>query len=540
MPGRVSDCKTSTSPVTQDPKPNCPTGQYSHPLPDAVVVDMFTDEYISPDDPSYGTLITNRGIAGKWEEVSGSYGCHIAVRSTGGNLSFADMAKGVRDAFVEIMERRGEEELDKSKTYQAAGKVFHVFICAPETITAAELGNLASAARAAKAAKDMKDALNALKTNVYTGVAIVVVESICEHGPEPKLPDDNDATPDPTPTPTATPAPPPTPQQELDALEKQLTDLTASPDCSWGCGVLGVRVRGKAPLVWDDVCCWARIGSTERGISGMQVSSTRDVGVAGGGGQVAAHSGLFALGRFADGLGLGEALSAAVPNAGERAPSHDRGKVLVHLLLVLAGGGEACSDIEHLRAQPVLFGEVASDSTLYRALRGLGPDVVEALVGAVAGVRAGVWERRGDASGSAPVVLDIDSTLVEVHSENKQGAAAHFKGGFGFHPMLCATDAGEPLSIKLRAGNAAANDICDHIEVLDAAIAQLPAAVAGGHREGDGQAPLREVHLRVDAAGCSARIAEACRDRDVGFFMTARSNHQVEGACQFLCVRGVV
>ena len=52
-------------------------------------------------------------------------------------------------------------------------------------------------------------------------------------------------------------------------------------------------------------------------------------------------------------------------------------------------------------------------------------------MGAVAGVRAGVWERRGDAAG--PVVLDIDSTLVEVHSEGKERAAAHFKGGYGFH-----------------------------------------------------------------------------------------------------------
>ena len=49
-------------------------------------------------------------------------------------------------------------------------------------------------------------------------------------------------------------------------------------------------------------------------------------------------------------------------------------------------------------------------------------------------MRARVWERLGDMSD--PVVLDIDSTLVEVHSGNKQGAAAHFKGGFGFHPML--------------------------------------------------------------------------------------------------------
>ena len=98
--------------------------------------------------------------------------------------------------------------------------------------------------------------------------------------------------------------------------------------------------------MWDDACCRARIGSTERGISEMDCSSTCDVRVTAGGDQVAAHGGLFVLGRFADGLGLGEALSAVLPPSGERAPSHDRGKVLVHVLLMLAGGGEACSDIE--------------------------------------------------------------------------------------------------------------------------------------------------------------------------------------------------
>jgi hypothetical protein len=34
------------------------------------------------------------------------------------------------------------------------------------------------------------------------------------------------------------------------------------------------------------------------------------------------------------------------------------------------------------------------------------------------------------------VVLDIDATLVEVHSDGKDGAAAHYKRGFGFHPLL--------------------------------------------------------------------------------------------------------
>ena len=262
----------------------------------------------------------------------------------------------------------------------------------------------------------------------------------------------------------------------------------------------------------------------------MDCSSACDVRVTGGGDQVAAHGGLFVLGRFADGLGLGEALSAVVAPGGERAPVHDRGKVLVHALLMLAGGGGACSDIEHLRAQPVLFGRVASDSTLYRTLRGLGPEAVQLLLAAVASARGAVWERRGDTAGSAGVVLDIDSTLVEVHSENKAGAAAHFKAGFGFHPMLCAPSDGEPLSIMLRPGNAAANNIADRIGVLDAAVAQLPEAVAAGHRA-SGEAPApRQVQLRVDAAGCSTQIAQACRQRNIEFFMTARSNDGVTTA----------
>src|SRR5438045_3350878 len=90
--------------------------------------------------------------------------------------------------------------------------------------------------------------------------------------------------------------------------------------------------------------------------------------VEGGGDQVVAHVGLHVLGAFADRLGLGDALSAAIPITGERAPLHDRGKVLAQAMLMLAGGGEACADIEHLRAQATLFGAVPSDSTLHRTI----------------------------------------------------------------------------------------------------------------------------------------------------------------------------
>ncbi len=112
-----------------------------------------------------------------------------------------------------------------------------------------------------------------------------------------------------------------------------------------------------------------------------------------------------------------------VPVSGERAPLHDRGKVLVQAMLMLAGGGEACADIEHLRSQPALFGAVASDSTLYRSLRAIDESTLAGLWEAMSEVRAEVWRRSAATTGTAPVVLDIDSSLHQIHSENKDQAA---------------------------------------------------------------------------------------------------------------------
>ena len=165
----------------------------------------------------------------------------------------------------------------------------------------------------------------------------------------------------------------------------------------------------------------------------VNANSTVPVVVEAGGDGVVAHVGLHTLGLFADRLGLGDSLSARFPVSGERHPVHDRGKVLVQAMLMLAGGGEACADIEHLRSQPVLFGAVPSDSTLYRTFRLIQPGVLTGLWEATAKVRAGVWRRSAATTGTAPVVLDIDASLHEVHSDNKKQAAPTYKGGYGFH-----------------------------------------------------------------------------------------------------------
>ena len=90
------------------------------------------------------------------------------------------------------------------------------------------------------------------------------------------------------------------------------------------------------------------------------------VQVMAGDGQVVSQVGLHLLGELSDRLGLSSAYSAAVPWSGERAPAHDRGRLLTQVAVMVAGGGECLADMGALRHQPALFGDVASAPTIWR------------------------------------------------------------------------------------------------------------------------------------------------------------------------------
>jgi hypothetical protein len=126
---------------------------------------------------------------------------------------------------------------------------------------------------------------------------------------------------------------------------------------------------------------------------------------------------------------------------------------------------------------------------------------------------------------SGPVVLDIDASLVQVHSENKAGTAASYKGGFGFHPMFCFADAtGEALASVLRPSNAAANSVVDVLSVLN--------DVGGAARPGDPSrttvprsSPTRHATLTADplvAGGDSIRLPRAPHGRSPAGYPSSR------------------
>ena len=160
-------------------------------------------------------------------------------------------------------------------------------------------------------------------------------------------------------------------------------------------------------------------------------------------------------------------------------PLHDRGKVLVQSCLMLAGGGESCADIEHLRLQEDLFASVPSDTTVFRTFHEMTPSTEDGDRQGMAEVRAEVWRRSGATTGNAPVLLDIDASLVDIHSEHKVDAAPTFKGGYRLpSDVLLRRRDRRSASGLLRAGNAGANTVADHVSVLDAAVGQLPEEIA--------------------------------------------------------------
>jgi len=198
--------------------------------------------------------------------------------------------------------------------------------------------------------------------------------------------------------------------------------------------------------------------------------------------------------------GLDAAISTALAPWRKARAVHDPGKVVLDLALATALGGDCLADVAILRAEPQVFGSVASDPTVSRlvdTLAAAGPRALEAIRRARAEVRERVWELSGDAAPHAggEVIVDIDGVLVLAHSD-KQDAAKTWKKSYGHHPLLAFVDhgvsgSGEPVAGLLRPGNAGSNTAADHITATRLALAQLPKK----HRRG------RRTLIRTDSAG---------------------------------------
>jgi len=229
------------------------------------------------------------------------------------------------------------------------------------------------------------------------------------------------------------------------------------------------------------------------------------VEVSADGSGLASHAGSGLLVAMADKVGLTDAFSEELAGTRERRSAHDPGEVVRDLCVMLADGGDCLSDLSALRDQESLFGRVASNATAFRVIDSLSePGMLDCLRAARARARWRAWEL-----GARPeqIVLDLDATLICSHSD-KQQAAGNYKGGFGFHPLLCYLDRSEEaLAAILRPGNAGSNTARDQIDCIDRTLEQLPFTVL----------EEAELLLRTDSAGLVHDLLEHLHERDIRF-----------------------
>jgi Transposase DDE domain group 1 len=214
---------------------------------------------------------------------------------------------------------------------------------------------------------------------------------------------------------------------------------------------------------------------------------------------IVSQAGALLLTETARVTGLGAGLSAGLARWRPSRAVHDPGKAVLDLAVAVALGGDCLADAGVLRAEPALFGPVASDpviSRLITALAGDAPRALKAIRGARATARQRAWALAGETApgaAGARITVDIDATIVTSCSEKEQ-ARPTWKKTFGFHPLTVFADhgsdgSGEPLAIMLRPGNAGSNTAADHITATQLALAQLP------------KQARRRVLIRADSGG---------------------------------------
>jgi hypothetical protein len=189
-------------------------------------------------------------------------------------------------------------------------------------------------------------------------------------------------------------------------------------------------------------------------------------------------------------------------------PEHDRGQVLVDVAVALGLGAVSVAGATNLlSASQAVLGQVASTPTAWRALSELDATALAAVAKARAAHRRAIWARLAARPGGFPwlrvaeqtwtgwIVVDVDASLVESHSDKEGAAGTYKKHVFGLHPIVvsCA-NTGEILAVLLRPGNSGSNTAADHVAVLSEAVAQLPAAYR------------KKIIFRADGAGSTKEL----------------------------------
>jgi hypothetical protein len=245
----------------------------------------------------------------------------------------------------------------------------------------------------------------------------------------------------------------------------------------------------------------------------MRSSHSLDrLGTAFDGTQLVADAGLLLPATLAQHLGLRELVDEHL-HLGAKAGRANVGDKLLTLVFSVLAGGDCIDDANALRAgdtERVLGFTVKAASTLGTFLRSFRWGHVRQLDRVSRELLGRAWAA-GAGPGSAPLTIDLDSTICETYGLAKEGARHHgYTHVRGYHPLLAiAAGTGDVLMARLREGRANTTRGAAHF--LREAIGRVRSAGATG-----------ELTVRADSGFYAAEVVAVCRRMDVRFSITLR------------------
>jgi hypothetical protein len=145
---------------------------------------------------------------------------------------------------------------------------------------------------------------------------------------------------------------------------------------------------------------------------------------------------------------VGRWVRTGAPNAGRK---------ICTLIAAMLAGATHIDHVDVVRAgatQAVLPFKVMAPSTVGTFLRSFTFGFVRQLDAVASRLLARAWEL-GAGPGDGDLVIDLDSTVCEVHGRTKQGAAYGYTKQLGYHPLLATrAGTGEILLSRMRKGSA--------------------------------------------------------------------------------------
>jgi hypothetical protein len=124
----------------------------------------------------------------------------------------------------------------------------------------------------------------------------------------------------------------------------------------------------------------------------------------------------------------------------------------------------------------------------------------------------------GVGPGAGPLIIDLDSTICEVHGKHKQGAAYGYTHKLGYHPLLATrAGTGEVLFARMRKGSA--NTARGVIRFVDELVANLTRTGATG-----------PTTIRADSGFWSWKLCDRLDTKQIAWSITVRHHAGIKTA----------